>query len=373
MSTVAIVSCEELVSAASAAGKYGAEGLDDRFLYEALNKCGIRFDVTVWSRCQHPPPFHRMAVIRTAWDYAASRTACFQFMNFCFGLEKAGTLLLNSWRLMRWNCDKRYILQLSAAGIRTVPTLLLEGTPSSSGLLNMLALARGWTDVIVKPSISSGSRNTARFDIADASQLAAAQRLIDEILSDAAMDHLAVPAAVLIQPFIPSVSTHGEVSVVCIEGRICHAVCKKPRPNDFRSQSEFGSDVVLHHLSDEERKYVGAVLGACVQQAGVHTREMLIARIDFVRAPETGPGSVEPLATTSTLGATESDCCAITNTSTECTCDSICPAHMHAGGEPFLLMEAETIEPSCFFRYHPETAEVLAAAVKARLSDVSDQ
>ncbi|MFU8820528.1 MAG: ATP-grasp domain-containing protein [Gammaproteobacteria bacterium] len=45
---------------------------------------------------------------------------------------------------------------------------------------------------------------------------------------------------VLVQPFLPEILSGGELSLLFFDGVFSHAVCKRPRPGDYRVQFQFG-------------------------------------------------------------------------------------------------------------------------------------
>jgi glutathione synthase/RimK-type ligase-like ATP-grasp enzyme len=48
---------------------------------------------------------------------------------------------------------------------------------------------------------------------------------------------------VLVQQFVPTVEHDGEWSVVLVDGRVGHALRKRPAPGDYRVQEEWGGSV----------------------------------------------------------------------------------------------------------------------------------
>ena len=78
-----------------------------------------------------------------------------------------------------------------------------------------MARARGWDEIVVKPSISGGGYRTYRFRVEDAADHAAE---IDATLAD---------RGVLIQPFLPEIHD-GELSLLFFDGGFSHAIRKGP-------------------------------------------------------------------------------------------------------------------------------------------------
>lgn len=44
----------------------------------------------------------------------------------------------------------------------------------------------------------------------------------------------------MVQPFEPSIRTHGELSFILIDDQLSHALTKHPRPGEYRIQSIYG-------------------------------------------------------------------------------------------------------------------------------------
>lgn len=129
--------------------------------------------------------------------------------------------MLNPLPLLRWNGDKRYLLDLAAHGVDIVPTTLVAG----AALRDAVRAAAG--EIVVKPSVSGGARHTLRGRADD---------------PGFAADVAALPpdADYLLQPYVPEIAAHGEWSLVFFDGRYSHAVLKRPQDGDYRVQFMFG-------------------------------------------------------------------------------------------------------------------------------------
>ena len=137
-----------------------------------------------------------------------------------------GALMCNSSDILDWNYDKRYLQDLEAAGVSVVPTIHVARGEKAD--VAALARARGWSEVVVKPTISGGAYRTHRFFIDDAGAYA---RDIEQTLSDRGL---------LVQPFLPEIVTGGELSLLFFDGVFSHAVRKRPRPGEYRVQFQYG-------------------------------------------------------------------------------------------------------------------------------------
>lgn len=101
-----------------------------------------------------------------------------------------------------------YLRDLAIAGVPVVPTTFM--TPDDE-----MRLLAGDGDFVVKPSVSAGSRDTARYTVSD---MAAAQDHVQRLLDEG--------RTVLVQPYQHSVDIRGETALVFVNGRFSHAANK---------------------------------------------------------------------------------------------------------------------------------------------------
>jgi glutathione synthase/RimK-type ligase-like ATP-grasp enzyme len=238
-------------------------------------------------------------VIRSTWDYTFHLGA---FLSWARGVG-AGRLR-NTPQLVAFNCDKRYLAELSC---RTVPTLYVgpgDRLPQLTG------------EVVVKPNVSAGARDTGRFsEISHAGALA----LIEQIRASG--------RTALVQPHVPSVASEGETALIFIGGEPSHAARKKPilAPDEVAPTIEDGLRVAKAMLDDDLVEAAQATVAQMQMARGLLDEISgrfgmpLYARVDVVN---------------------------------------------DAGGEPMLL-ELEVVEPRLFLDLAPGAAERLAAAVAA--------
>jgi len=196
---------------------------DDGLAVSALNAADIHVSAPVWNDPTVDWTRFDLVVVRTTWDYSRNIDA---FLNWLDRLETAQIKLWNPPSIMRWNADKNYLREMETRGAAILPTAWY-GSGMVVDLVTELA-QRGWSDVVVKPTVSAGSRRTwhltAPFTEADQSHLS-------EILID---------SGAMIQPFAESILTEGEWSFVFFNRQFSHAVLKKAQQGDFRVQIQFG-------------------------------------------------------------------------------------------------------------------------------------
>lgn len=196
---------------------------DDRLLQRALRERGHRADAVVWDDPDAAWQAYDLIVVRSCWDYHLRPDV---FLGWIARLEQLGAPLLNPPALLRWNLNKRYLLDLAARGVPVVPTVYLErGTTAD---LAALLAERGWGEAVVKPAIAATAFHTWRTSAA-----AGEQKRFAALLAERSM---------LVQPLMPQIAD-GEWSLLCFGGTYNHAVLKRPAPGDFRSQDDFGGTV----------------------------------------------------------------------------------------------------------------------------------
>lgn len=138
-------------------------------------------------------------VIRSTWNYTAQVDAFVAWAR-SVGAER----LRNHPELVAFNVDKRYLEQLDA---RVVPTLFVapgDPPPALEG------------ELVVKPSVSAGARDTGRFG-PETHRVAA--ELIEQIQTSG--------RTALVQPYMRGVDERGEAALVFFNGRFSHSLRKR--------------------------------------------------------------------------------------------------------------------------------------------------
>lgn len=145
-----------------------------------------------------------LALIRSTWDYSW-RTA-----EFLAWVERCGkvTRLANPASVVRWNTDKRYLGDLTEAGVPVVPTRYLA--PGDAADLP------DDHEYVVKPTSGAGARYAARYTP-------------DQ--HETAVRHLArmheEGFTAMVQPYVRSIDTRGERALQFFGGRLLHASRKQ--------------------------------------------------------------------------------------------------------------------------------------------------
>jgi hypothetical protein len=273
---------------------------DDAHLIGALSDRGATVHRPIWDDPAVDWARFDVAVIRTTWDYMRRRDA------FVAWAERAAahTRLMNRPPVIRWNTDKTYLRDLAEAGAPLLPTLWLHrgSTPD----LRALLADTGWSRAFLKPQVGASAVDTLRFDVSPAGLQTASAHLA-RTLPDGGM---------LLQPYLPTVETLGELSAVYFGGAFSHAIQKIPVPGDYRVQDDHGASDRPATLTADERALAAHIVALAQAHLGL-PEPLLYARVDFLRS--------------------------------------------EAGD--LVLNELELVEPSLFFRHAPEAAARFAQAI----------
>lgn len=273
--------------------------LEDRILGEALGEQGIDARRVDWACPRTDWSTFDAALIRTPWNYFERLDGFRRWLDEV----SAATTLLNPRELVLWNLHKGYLGELGRAGVPVVDSVLLPRGSGELGLAGLMA-ERGWDRAVVKPAVSAGAWETYRVE-ADAAE---------EV--EARMTSVGAQVDLILQPFVPSIVTRGEVSLMIMDGELTHAVRKVAAPGDFRVQDDHGGTVHAHGPTGAETEVALGALAALPH--GVP----LYARVDLVT---------------------------------------------DEGGEP-RVMEVELIEPELWLRFEPRAAQPLARGLRSLIA-----
>lgn len=275
--------------------------VDDELLREELGARGAESAAVVWDGAESDLNGFDACIVRSTWDYHEKHE---EFLAWTRQVE-AAMPLWNDADTIAWNSDKRYLRELAEHGVPIVPTVWLE--QGEHLLLDELLAKQDWEEAVVKPVVDLGARNLSRLRAGDGESQAALTRTLER--HDA-----------MVQPFLPSLESQGELSLVYIDGNYSHAVRKRPAPGDFRVQSIWGGTVEPAEATSEEVEIAGRAL-AQVEPTPLY------ARVDLVEGPQ---------------------------------------------GRPCLI-ELELIEPNLYLNTHPPAIAALAGAVLLRVDVDADR
>jgi glutathione synthase/RimK-type ligase-like ATP-grasp enzyme len=226
---------------------------DEPALIAALGRLGVTAEGHPWDADVDWASYDLVAV-RSTWDYV-ERLA--EFLAWADAVPR----LANPAGVLRWNTDKRYLAELAAAGVPVVPTTYV-------GAGDVFTPPAG--DYVVKPTVSAAAMDTARYGPADE---ATARAHVDRLL--------AAGREVMVQPFVASVETVQETSMLFVGGEYSHGAHKGRVLTGVGALSPTEWDLGPREPSAAERALADQVLAAV-------DAPLLYARVD-VLAGEDGP------------------------------------------------------------------------------------
>jgi glutathione synthase/RimK-type ligase-like ATP-grasp enzyme len=196
--------------------------------------------------------------------------------------------------LLRWNSDKRYLAELAGKNVATIPTRLVEPLDESA-----IADARAefGGQLVIKPPVSASADGTHLLG------------------SDEPVPPEALGKAMLVQPFLSSVASEGEYSIMLFDGRFSHSIVKRPKAGDYRVQPHLGGTELPCEPPAGAIELAHAALAAAPTKAAY-------ARVDMVRDNE----------------------------------------------GKLAIIELELIEPALWLQHAPDGGESFAAALRSSLS-----
>lgn len=267
---------------------------DDRLIAPALAALGIDARPVIWFDPDVDWDAFDLVVCRNPWDYTDDLERFLAWARACPRLHNPADVLA-------WNTDKRYLADLARAHLPVVPTLYVRSGDAPPILEG---------EVVAKPTVSAGSRDTARFT----------PREDGDFTSHLTRIHLSGREA-MVQPYLERVDAAGETALLYIDGVYSHAIRKGPMLSGDRPMSQDGlyvvEEITPREPSAAERDAAERIMAEVRRRFG----DLLYARVDLLPGP---------------------------------------------GGMPILL-ELELTEPSLFLGTADGAPERFAAAIAARL------
>jgi glutathione synthase/RimK-type ligase-like ATP-grasp enzyme len=266
-------------------------------LVDALESAGAEPFVACWDDRSVDWGACAVAVVRSPWQYHEMRD---EFCGWARSVESQ-TRLCNPSAVIEWNTDKRYLLDLSKAGIACTPTTIIH---RGDGPIPFPA-----GELVVKPTVSAGSKNTARYRPAD-----------HEAASAHVAHLLAIGKTPMIQPYLRDVDTTGETALVYIDGELSHGLRKGPllRAGAGLVEGVFAIETMSPRTPSGAERDLGARVITHLTERFDET--LLYARVDLIPNGADGP----------------------------------------------VVLEVELTEPSLFHDYAPGSADRFAAAILRR-------
>jgi glutathione synthase/RimK-type ligase-like ATP-grasp enzyme len=282
---------------------YALVDKETSYLMEALKKRNIASAVEAWDLPDVDWGKYDLAINRTTSNYMLKPQ---EYVDWAYKTQKK-TTLWNSAKVIEWNHNKRYLLELEQAGIAIPPTRFIS--KNSGEPLNHYLLGTHWEETLIKAAVTAGSFGMKRFREVTPEAEAHFRALNRDGYVQVAPDSTrydCIPGDTILQEFQPEIEYSGESSLIFFGGKYSHAVIKKPKIGDMRAHPMWGASMGRYDAPVDERRLAEDAL----EVVGEPTE---YARVDVMRGRK-GP----------------------------------------------LIIEVELIEPMLFFDFFPETVDVFA-------------
>lgn len=250
-------------------------------LQAALRAAGAAVAIACWDDAQTDWARFDAALIRSTWDYTWRLDEYLRWI----GHAAACTRLFNPPALLRWNTDKRYLGEMAQAGVAIVPTHFVAADAAIEPALDAALAAWPHADLVIKPSVSAGSRDTMRHSAAAHAAMRA---------------HLAAIHAqgkrALIQPYLARVDSAGETALLFFDGVFSHAIRKGPllAANAAATRALFAPEHIQPRTPQaDELALAQRVLAALPAPFNSAPGAPLYARVDLLRDDAGAPCLIE--------------------------------------------------------------------------------
>lgn len=282
MPTLAIATCLEIPELTA----------DDRLFTVELERQGITVEPVVWDDENVSWKRFDGVLVRSTWDYHLKEARFVQWLDL---MEAQHSRMWNQVSTMRWNMRKTYLRDFAERGFAVAPTVWLECGETAQ--LAEILQAQGWSQAVVKPTLSATAYRTW---VTTPATAPAEQADFAALLNE---------SGVMVQAFLPEVTTKGEWALSFFNKQFSHACVKRAKAGDFRVQGEHGGTV-------EGATPPASFLATAQAIVDSVPEDLLYARVDGIEVDDV-----------------------------------------------FVLMELELIEPELYLRCDPASPQRLAGAV----------
>jgi glutathione synthase/RimK-type ligase-like ATP-grasp enzyme len=243
---------------------------DDQKAEAPLKEKGISILPVVWDDPNQDLQGFDAFIFRSCWNYHRFHV---EFMKWIEGLEKLQKPIFNSPNLVRWNLNKKYLLEMQNVILVARTFWWPVKTALTLSQIDSCLQQLPGDQVVIKPAISLNGQDTFLMAKGDRSEIL---RQIQSLLHS---------RDVLLQEFLPEIQTSGEVSLLFFDGQFSHAVRKKTKGSEFRIHAEYGGTREGISVSSE-------LVQACAKVVHCLPEKTLYARVDIVET-KSGPSLIE--------------------------------------------------------------------------------
>lgn len=251
------------------------------FLDEALKKRGYKSKLVCWDDPEVKWEQADLVISRTTSTYFNDPP---RFLKWAKKVEKISTLW-NQSKVIEWNINKRYLMELQKKEIPMPETILIPQDTEQS-MESILELVP-WDDFVLKPCIGAGSGGLRRFNKYSADLETHFRNLNKYGFTQEYYfgEYPFVPSDTIIQPYLHEIEKNGEASLIFFGGEYSHSMIKKVKVGDFRAHPIWGATVQKYSPSEEE-------IAVSIRSLKVAGYPVEYARIDMIPT-DSGPMIIE--------------------------------------------------------------------------------
>ncbi|MFD0939357.1 ATP-grasp domain-containing protein [Pedobacter boryungensis] len=229
---------------------------EDDSLLRFLKSKNLNIQKVIWNDPQVNWECYDIAILKSPWDYFDLITDFYQWLE---SLKNKNVKLLNPIDIVKWNADKHYLQDIEKAGLKVTPSIFIDKGQKIN--LQDYFEKLSTDKIIVKPSVSGGSKNTFKVTAINAEEISTK------------LNDLLQKEDFILQPFLSEIEETGEWSLLFFGGEFSHALLKKAKSGDFRVQHTFGGTIHPQHPSQH-------LLATAQQYVNHFAKDCLYARVD---------------------------------------------------------------------------------------------
>lgn len=218
---------------------------EDQLVQDALEKLSLKVTKKDWADPNFDWSSTKTILFRSTWDYF------YRFSEFEPWLNKVAKLaqLINPAPQILWNMDKHYMQDLADKGLPTVAGHYIKCGSTES--LKSIHEKLGWTETVIKPTVSGSARHTYRLNPDNYTHH---EELFAELIQNEDF---------ILQPFQKNILTKGEVSHIAIHGQYSHSILKLAKKGDYRVQDDHGGTIHDYEANEAEIAFTEQAVAAC--------------------------------------------------------------------------------------------------------------
>ena len=235
----------------------------DNLIVKPLGELGWECDFIPWDSTSINWDDFDAVIIRSTWNYQQKEKLFFKTLQ---SIEASSATLYNSLDTVKWNINKRYLLELERENISIIPTKLYDSFDFE--IVSHLFSFFNENELVIKPCVSANADDTF---ILEQSKMENLKSVLEGTFSRRDF---------LVQPLIESIKSEGEYSLIYFGNRLSHVLLKTPKNGDFRVQEEHGG--ILKAIKKPESSLIdfgNKVMGTIPYQC-------LYSRVDVVRGSD---------------------------------------------------------------------------------------